>query len=142
MCPCFVDFENAKVSIIEKGRATGTVRISKEALNAIEEYIELERTEDAAHFSPDVLFLASATNRQSTGPLSPRMINNIWAHVCEEANITDKTVHGARHRVGTKLYEKTKNIRVPKDQLLHKNAIYTMQYITPTDEEMEEAINS
>lgn len=138
-----VDFDREKIHVIEKGGVTDTRDISREALHAIRDYLEHERSQDAAHFASPTLFLAASSRRGTDGRLSPRTINNIWNHVRDAAGLpSDKTPHTGRHRVGKKIMDKTKNPRAVQKQLGHRNLMYSMHYTNPTEEEMKEAINS
>jgi len=138
-----VDFERGKIRVIEKGGVTGERNITREALGAIRDYLEMEREEEACHFDSPALFLpAHQTKSNSPGRLSPRAINDIWNHVRDEAGIPkEKTPHKERHAVGKRIMKNTGNIRAVQQQLGHRNIMYSGHYTNMTDEEMKEALN-
>ena len=119
-----------------------TYQISKQGMDAINDYIREERGEDAERFPSPALFLAAASRRNTDGRLSTRTINTIWNHVRDVAGVeASKTPHTARHAMGRHLIEKTQNIAAVQRQLNHKNVGYSSQYTRITAKEMDEALN-
>jgi site-specific recombinase XerD len=120
----------------EKGGARHTYQVGREGLDAVRDYLEHERVQDAARRLSPALFLPDAGNAKSTGRLSPLAVNRIWNEVARIAGITGKTPHAARHAMGRHIVEKTGNIAAVQRQLGHKNAAYSMQYARITAEEL------
>jgi site-specific recombinase XerD len=135
-----VDFKLKRITVLEKGAVTHTYKISVEGLQAISDYIEKERKQDAEHFNAPELFLAAASSQNSQGRLHPNAVNEIWNQVCASAGVTGKTPHAARHAMGRFLIQHTGNVESVQRQLGHRNATYSMQYSRITDQELEDAL--
>ncbi len=133
-----VDFKRKAITTLEKGGHSHTYQIGAEGLQAVRNYLDNERDEDAEkwHKSP-ALFLPAATVATSTGSLTVPVINSIWNEVAALAQVEGKTPHSARHAMGRHIIEKTGNIAAVQRQLGHRNAIYSMQYARITAEELE-----
>jgi len=125
----------------EKGGVTHAYSISKEGLQAVSDYINLERNIDSGVYNTNALFLPAHASQNRTGRLHPNAINDIWEHVCKSANVENKTPHSARHAMGRHIIEKTGNIAAVQRQLGHKNAAYSMQYSRVTAEELDKVLN-
>jgi integrase len=137
-----IDFETRSVSVREKGGQTHRYKISKEGAKAIRDYIREERGIDAEMFprSP-ALFLPAETVTNSSGRLTPQVINAVWNETCRWAQVKGKTPHAARHAMGRHLMNKTHNVAAVQRQLGHKNAAYSLQYARITDKELGEAVD-
>jgi integrase len=135
------DFQRKTLTVEEKGSVRHAYQISKEGLGAIGDYLAQERIADAAQWHNPVLFLASATVRNTDGSLSVRAINQIWNDVCRLAGVEGKTPHSARHAMGKHIMEKTGNVAAVQRQLGHRNAAYSMQYARITAEELIGVLN-
>ena len=120
----------------EKGGKEKTYMYSKEAIKAIDEYIENERGGDSGFWKSPALFLPDTSSKSSKGRLSPDSVNRIWKEACNRAGIVNKSPHSARHAAGKKAMDKTGNIRVAQLILGHDNINYTSQYCDPTHEEL------
>ncbi len=138
-----VDFDRSDLLITEKGGGQRRCQISGQGMKAIKDYIDRERGEDSEyHPQSPALFLPSSTSRQNTtGRLSPRIINHIWNEACALARVRNRTPHSARHAMGVHLINKTHNPRTVQRQLGHKNPSTTMQYMQCSREEMQEALD-
>ena len=134
-----VDFDRRLVTVTEKGGVRQHYHIRREALEAIRDYLEHERPQDAAKWASPALFLAAATNVKGDGRLSVRSLNQIWNHVAQAAGLSGKTPHAARHAMGKRILRKTGNLAAVQRQLGHRNATYTLQYARPSFAEMEAA---
>lgn len=126
----------------EKGGISHGYQISGEGLQAIRDYIERERPQDAEKWRSRALFLSPFTNPHGDGRLTARVINDVWNEVSESAGVEGKTPHSARHAMGKHIMEKTGNVAAVQRQLGHKNAAYSMQYSRITAEELSDVINS
>src|SRR5512132_1205406 len=137
-----IDFEGRNVTVREKGGQAHRYKIGKEAVKAIKDYIREERGGDAGMFpkSP-ALFLPAETVVNSSGRLTPQVVNAVWNEVCRWAQVKGKTPHSARHAMGRHLMHKTHNVAAVQRQLGHKNAAYSLQYARITDKELGEAVN-
>lgn len=135
-----VDFKKKAVSVREKGGLVHRYQISAEGLQAIRDYVENERKEDAAAWDSPALLLPASTVAQSSGRLAVNVVNQIWNEVTGIAGIEGKTPHSARHAMGRHLIEKTGNIAAVQRQLGHKNAAYSMQYARISERELAEVI--
>ena len=62
-----VDLAGKRLTVVEKGGATHMYQISREGIQAIQDYIVHERDQDAARWPSLALFLAAATVSQGTG---------------------------------------------------------------------------
>ena len=136
-----VDFTKRVIHVEEKGGVVQTYQISREGLDAIQDYLMGERAADAEHFDSPALFLASRSRRNTDGRLSVRSINTIWNEVCAVAGVEGKTPHSARHAMGRHIIEKTGNVSAVQRQLGHKNPAYSLQYTRITAEEMDSVLN-
>lgn len=135
-----VDFKKKAVSVREKGGLVHRYQISAEGLQAIRDYIEHERKDDAKAWQSPALFLPASTVAQSSGRLAVNVVNQIWNEVAELAGVEGKTPHSARHAMGRHIIEKTGNIAAVQRQLGHKNAAYSMQYARISERELAEVI--
>jgi site-specific recombinase XerD len=117
-------------------------KISKEGAKAIQDYLREERGADQEMFpqSP-ALFLPPATVVNSSGRLTPRVVNTVWNEACRWANIKGKTPHAARHAMGRHIMNKTGNVAAVQRQLGHKNAAYSLQYARITDAELQDVVD-
>jgi integrase len=123
-----VDVRRKTLTVTEKGAFTHTYHISREGLHAIQDYLDHERADDAAHWHSPALFLPALTVRTSMGRLAPLTVNAIWNAVCRLANVSGKTPHSARHAMGKHIIDKTGNIAAVQKQLGHRQPAYAMQY--------------
>lgn len=123
-----VDFKRRILPVVEKGGSVHTYPISRQGMQAIQEYLEHERPHDFEKWQSPALFLSPGSNPHGDGRLNPRVINTIWNDACCFAGVEDKTPHSARHGMGTHVIEETGNIAAVQRQLGHKNAAFSMQY--------------
>jgi integrase-like protein len=88
----------------------------------VKDYLREERGNDAGMFpqSP-ALFLLADTVVQSSGRLTPAIINRLWNDLCASARVKGRIPHSARHAMGVHLVKKTGNPRTAQRQLGHKN---------------------
>ncbi len=137
-----LDRPNRTITYIKKGGATHTCKISREALAAIEDYEQHERVLDAPHFpNSDALFLPASTRTNSSGQLSPRMLNYIYDRIAAFAGVVGHRLHDTRHTTAKELLDKTNNPKLAQVQLGHDNIATTLEYLEPTLAELEEAVN-
>ena len=137
-----IDFETRSVSVREKGGQTHRYKISREGAKAIKDYLREERGIDAEMFPKSAaLFLPAETVTNSSGRLTPQVINAVWNEACRWAQVKGKTPHAARHAMGRHLMAKTGNVAAVQRQLGHKNAAYSLQYARITDKELGEAVD-
>ena len=106
------------------------------------DYLREERGADSELFphSP-ALFLPPETLVNSSGRLSPRVINTVWNEACRWANVKHKTPYAARHAMGRHIMAKTGNVAAVQRQLGHKNAAYSLQYARITDAELQTVVD-
>src|SRR5512144_240285 len=137
-----VDFAQKSVTVREKGGQSHRYKISKEGAKAIKDYLREERGADQEMFpqSP-ALFLPPATVVNSSGRLTPRVVNTVWNEACRWANVKHKTPHAARHAMGRHIMNKTGNVAAVQRQLGHKNAAYSLQYARITDAELQDVVD-
>ncbi len=137
-----VDFDKHTVSVREKGGQSHRYKISKQGAKAIRDYLREERDPDQEMFpqSP-ALFLPPATVVNSSGRLTPRVVNTVWNEACRWANVKHKTPHAARHAMGRHIMNKTGNVAAVQRQLGHKNAAYSLQYARITDTELQDVVD-
>jgi integrase len=137
-----IDFDKHTVTVREKGGHSHRYKISKEGAKAIQDYLREERGADQEMFPQcPALFLPAETVVNSSGRLSPGVINNVWNEVCRWANIKGKTPHAARHAMGRHIMAKTGNVAAVQRQLGHKNAAYSLQYARITDAELQDVVD-
>ena len=136
-----VDFTDRRIRTIEKGNREAFCDISSEGLQAIRDYIEMERALDEERFQSSALFLPANSVANSKGILSPKSVNEIWNHVCENAGVSGKPPHSARHAMGRHMMAKFKNPAAVQRQLNHTNATYSLQYSRVTKQELQEALD-
>ena len=137
-----IDFEQKSVTVREKGGQTHRYKISKEGAKAITDYLREERDTDIDAFPlSTALFLPAASNANSSGRLSPGVINTVWNEACRWANVKGRTPHAARHAMGRHIMSKTGNVAAVQRQLGHKNAAYSLQYARITDAELQQVVD-
>jgi integrase len=136
-----VKFKKRLLNVREKGGYMHGYKISKQGLEAIQDYIEKERPADHKQWRSSALLLPAATVAAASGCLSARSISAIWNEVCALAKIEGKTPHSARHAMGKHIIEKTGNVAAVQRQLGHKNAVYSMQYARISDKELEDVLD-
>ncbi|ETR72135.1 MAG: Integrase family protein [Candidatus Magnetoglobus multicellularis str. Araruama] len=136
-----VDFEKKTISVIEKGGLTQKYKISKEGLEAIKDYIDLERSKGNERWNSPALFLSNSPNKKGNGRLTPQIINRIWTRICETAKVNGKTPHSARHAMGKHIIDKTGNIAAVQRQLGHKNVAYSVAYSRIGDDELQKVLD-
>ncbi len=136
-----INFKTKSLKVLEKGGITHSYKISREGLDAINDYIEQEREEDHKKWQSPALFLSSHTTAHGNGRLQSKAVNDIWNHVCGKAGVEDKTPHSARHAMGRHIIEKTGNVAAVQRQLGHRNPAYSMQYSRITGDELDAVIN-
>jgi integrase len=137
-----VDWKKKSLSVREKGGLVHRYQISAEGLQAIRDYIQNERKDDADVWESPTLFLPAASVANSDGRLAVNVVNHIWNEVAEMAGVEGKTPHSARHAMGRHIIEKTGNIAAVQRQLGHKNAAYSMQYARITEKELGDVIDA
>jgi integrase len=136
-----IDWEQRLIDVTEKGGMTHSYPISDQGLSAIKDYITHERQMDNTDRS-SALFLPAVTIRNSSGRLTPLVVNQEWEEVCAIANISHKTPHSARHAMGRHIIDKTGNIAAVQRQLGHRNVAYSVQYARVSNKEMLDVLNN
>ena len=131
-----LDWKKKMLAVREKGGLVHRYQISAEGLQAIRDYVDEERGNDAKLWKSPALFLAAGTVAHGNGRLSVVVINSVWNDVAARAGVEGRTPHSARHAMGRHIIEKTGNIAAVQRQLGHKNAAYSMQYARITEQEL------
>ena len=91
-----IDFEQKSVTVHEKGGQSHRYKISREGTKTIQDYLRDERGIDQEMFPHfPALFLPAETVVNSSGRLTPRVINSVWNEACRWANVKGKTPHAA-----------------------------------------------
>ena len=129
------------LTVVEKGGATHTYQISREGVQALQDYLRHERDHDAARWLSPALFLTAATVPQGTGRLTVGVVNTVWNAVCRVAQVQGRTPHSARHAMGKHIIAKTGNIAAVQKQLGHRQAAYAMQYARTTPEALAQVLD-
>ena len=137
-----IDLKARIVRVKRKGGGEYCPSVSKDAIEAIRDYMEQERPLDAeAWGNSQTLFLpAPRAIQTSSGQLSVRTINNIWNEARDRAGIKG-TPHCARHAVGIKVLEETGKLSAAQGQLGHLNVATTVSYTRPKREEVMAALD-
>ena len=137
-----IDFEQKSVTVREKGGQTHRYKISKEGAKAVTDYLREERDIDIDGFplSTALFRPPAASNANSSGRLSPGVINTVWNEACRWANVKGRTPHAAR-AMGRHIMSKTGNVAAAQRQLGHKNAAYSLQYARITDAELQQVVD-
>ena len=135
-----VDRERRRIRTIEKGNKECWYSISREAMEAILKYIEVERDTDNIHYHTNRLFLP-AHQQTKNGQISSKTVSTIWAEVCEFADVEGKSPHSARHAMGVHVQKKTQNPSAVQRQLNHSNALYCNQYMRITEKELKSVLD-
>lgn len=136
-----VDFKRHMITVQEKGGLDHAYQISREGIEAIQAYLEQERSFDFEKWKSAALFLSAANNPHGDGRLNERWINTVWDAICAVAGVEGKTPHSARHAMGRHIMDKTGNVAAIQRQLGHKNATYSLQYARITEKELDAALN-
>jgi integrase len=136
-----LDGRRLTLTVAEKGGYTHTYQISREGLQAIQDYLAHECQADATYWRSPALFLAAATVPRSTGCLAAGAVNAIWNVVCQVAQVQCPTPHSARHAMGKHIIAKTGNIAAVQKQLGHRQPAYSMQYARMTAEELSQVLD-
>lgn len=84
------------------------------------------------------LFLPPETVANSSGRLTPRVINTVWNEACRWANVKGKTPHAARHAMGRHIMQKTGNVAAVAAPA---RAAYSLQYARITDAELQSVVD-
>lgn len=132
----------------EKGSQERSVVISKEAYQAIKNYIGTERKKDSKRWeNARALFLSipqtksrmgSATGRMDVSSLR-RVVKKISARALGQGS-TEIYPHLFRHHMGY-VMERQGGITAVQRQLGHKNLAYSSIYCQKTDEELEQFLD-
>jgi integrase len=136
-----IDWENCLIVTAEKGGMDHSYPISSQGLAAIKDYLSYERKRDGNDHSP-ALFMPASTIGNSTGRLTPLVVNQVWNKVCGIAQVSGKTPHAARHAMGRHIIDKTGNIAAVQRQLGHRNVAYSVQYARVSNKEMRDVLNN
>ncbi len=142
-----VNVTTREITTKEKGGALKTYKISKDGLQAIQDYINHERQNDNEKWQAPALFLSHASNPHGfrenpadNGRLNVKSVNEVWNSACSFAGITDRTPHSARHGMGVYLTTK-KGLAAAGRQLQHSNNTYTLEYARVTNQELQDALD-
>lgn len=125
----YLDEERPYIMVLGKGKLEkyDKVFISKEAKSYVEDYLKQReifvREND---ISDNALFLSNERRR-----ISKDVMTNFFDRYSEGQIFP----HMLRHWVGTKLYEKTKDIMIVQKQLRHKNLEITANYYVHINED-------
>jgi len=136
-----IDWEGSLIAVAEKGGMTHSYPISDQGLAAIRDYLTHEHNQDRIDHST-ALFLPAATISNSTGHLTPLVVNQVWTKVCAIAQVIGKSPHAALHAMGRHVIDKTGNIAAVQRQLGHKNVAYSAQYARVSNKEMRDVLNN
>ena len=136
-----VELKTRTVNVRIKGGQIHPYKISRQGIEAIQEYMDKERKADNQAWRSPALFLSARNIKAAKGRLSSISIANVWRKVCVLAGVSGKSPHAARHAVGKHIMDKTGNISAVQRQLGHKNAAYSMQYARITDKELEAVLD-
>lgn len=136
------DVARGTVKTVEKGGHQHAYAASREGLQAISDYLDHERPDDAKAWPSRALFLPARQIRSNrTGRLTPRSISNIWTEVCAAAGVKGRGCHSARHAVGLHIIEKTGNPAAVQRQLGHRHAATSLQYCRIRSEDLREIMD-
>ena len=146
---CNLDLKQLKLKrlekVITKGAQERTVVISQEAYQALKQYIESEREDDAKEWeNPPALFLTipqtGKLHKGADGRMSPATAWNVIKKIARRALGKDGArrihPHLFRHHVGYVMNERG-GITAVQKQLGHKNIAYSAVYSQRTEEELE-----
>ncbi len=136
-----IDWEKKSFTIEEKGSRIHSYYTSNNCLQAIQDYLLKERSQDMDKWKSSALFLAPFTTPHGNGRLSVRTINEIWNAICKTAGVEGKTPHSARHAMGKFIIEKTGNPAAVQKQLGHKSPLYSLQYAKSSGEDLGHILN-
>ena len=123
-----MDFKRKTATVVEKGGVNHSYQISREGLEAVRDYLERGRPQDAEKWQSPAPFLSANTNPHGDGRLTPQVVNDVWNQIAAAAGVEGRTPHSARHAMGRLLVERAGNVAAVQRQLGHRNAIYSMQY--------------
>ncbi|MFP3155474.1 tyrosine-type recombinase/integrase [Lachnospiraceae bacterium ZAX-1] len=129
-----VSFKHSSMRIVRKGGNESTVYFGKEVVQAITDYLELERESVAVKATlgnEEALFLSLKYNRITT-----RAVEKLVKKYTDAAKISKKiTPHKLRSTYGTNLYKETGDIYLVADALGHKSVETTRQHYAAIDED-------
>ena len=136
-----IDWDRHLIITVEKGGYSHSYSISDQGLKAIQDYLTNEREVNKGA-GLTALFLPASTIRNSSGRLTPLVVNQVWNEVCTLAQVSGKTPHSARHAMGKHIIEKTGNIAAVQRQLGHRNVAYSVQYARVSNKELRDVLNN
>ena len=87
-----LDLEKRLIPTLEKGQIKHPYPISKEGAEAIDQYIEEERSSDDERWQSSILFLSARITANGQGQLSSKAINRIWQDVCALAGVQESCI--------------------------------------------------
>lgn len=131
-----INFENKQITIIRKGGNSDRIDFNNIVLEALKEYIQLERPDFIIDDNEKALFLSLRKKRLC--------VRSLQAMIQKFGNmaVTDKSVspHYFRRTYGSALYEKTGDIKLVADVLGHKSIDTTnTAYATTSSRRKKEA---
>ncbi|AAK76826.1 MULTISPECIES: tyrosine recombinase XerC [Clostridium] len=130
--------KNDMISIIGKGDKERTVYLNDMCIDAINKYIEKERSLQKNIKCQQALFISQKGTR-----ISVRTIENLVKKINEDSklNINKLTPHKLRHTFATTMYQAGTDIISLQQLLGHSNVSTTQIYTHVTDDRLREATN-
>lgn len=121
-----------KLSVIGKGNKERTIYLNKSCIQAIDNYVKLERPKIKNVKDKEALFLSQKGNRLST-----RAIQLIIDNINKNSGLNKEKLspHKLRHTMATLLYQNGADL-ISLQQLLGHTSISTTQIYTHTDSKM------
>lgn len=118
-----------KLSVIGKGNKERTIYLNKSCIQAIDDYIKLERPKIKNIKDEKALFLSQKGNRLST-----RTIQSIVDNINKNSGLNKEKLspHKLRHTMATLLYQNGADL-ISLQQLLGHTSVSTTQIYTHTD---------
>ncbi len=131
-----VDFINASIVITRKGGDQDIVYFGPEVEDALQMYLQNDRSSQSSGSDEQALFLSNRKKR-----ISVRMIQEMISTYSKEAGLSNMNItpHSARRSYGTHLYNATGDLYLVADALHHRSIQTTRRYAKMSEENKRKA---
>jgi len=129
-----LELKEGKARVVVKGGAIGEVRFSREAREAIQDWLENGRPLVATKESPDNVLLTIHGRKIDRSHAS-----NILQRRCQKRGLKNITAHQLRHRFATKLLEAGASLPEVQRLMNHTKMASTLVYLHTSEAQISQA---
>lgn len=127
-----IDFENGEAEFWLKGEFTKRLPLKEEVLRVIQDYLNDKNRAIPNDKDSELALFLSAKGKRIDIRTVQKMVKKYFA----KAGIThDRSVHSLRHTFGTQVYNRTRDIKLTADLLVHSDPSITAKFYAASDEE-------